>query len=182
MLRRQSENPTYEARPRRLTSLTKFVRYLSEYPSVQQRIREHLRETETQLKRLDACLQACGESASGVKDTAMSLFGNMAAAAHAAAPDEILKNTFANEAFENYEIAAYKSLLALCNRAGLSQSMGLLQDSLAEEAGDGQMDRFARRSGDDGLPLKRGKASDCCVSSRSRRSTENKRVRRFSFK
>jgi hypothetical protein len=29
----------------------------------------------------------------------------------------ILKNTFANNAFENFEIAAYKSLLALCEPA-----------------------------------------------------------------
>ncbi|MBV9739879.1 MAG: DUF892 family protein [Hyphomicrobiales bacterium] len=33
--------------------------------------------------------------------------------------DEVLKNTFANEAFEHYEIAAYKSLLTLCDKAGV---------------------------------------------------------------
>ena len=47
--------------------------------------------------------------------------------------DEILKNTFANNAFENFEIAAYKSLLALCRAAGVEEARGPLQQSLQEE-------------------------------------------------
>lgn len=45
----------------------------------------------------------------------------------------VLKNTFANNAFENFEIAAYKSLLALCGAAGASEARGLLEQSLQEE-------------------------------------------------
>jgi ferritin-like metal-binding protein YciE len=47
--------------------------------------------------------------------------------------DEILKNTFANNAFEHFEIAAYKSLLTLCGPAGASNARGLLEQSLKEE-------------------------------------------------
>lgn len=47
--------------------------------------------------------------------------------------DEILKNTFANNAFENFEIAAYKSLLALCDSAGASDAKADLETSLKEE-------------------------------------------------
>lgn len=42
----------------------------------------------------------------------------MAAIGHTVAPDEIIKNSFANFAFENFEIAAYKSLLALARQLG----------------------------------------------------------------
>jgi ferritin-like metal-binding protein YciE len=49
------------------------------------------------------------------------------------AGDEILKNTFANNAFEHFEIAAYKSLLALCGPAGADSSRLLLETSLKEE-------------------------------------------------
>ena len=52
---------------------------------------------------------------------------------HAMAGDEILKNTFANNAFENFEIAAYKSLLALCGPAGSDSARPHLQASLREE-------------------------------------------------
>jgi ferritin-like metal-binding protein YciE len=59
--------------------------------------------------------------------------GNMMAMAHSVADDEILKNTFANNAFENFEIAAYKSLLALCGPAGADITRTLLEQSLKEE-------------------------------------------------
>ena len=106
---------------------------LDDYPEVKARVQQHLRETEGQLKRLDECLSACGSSASMLKDTTQSFMGNMAALAHTVAPDEILKNTFANNAFEHFEIAAYKSLLSLADIAGVSAAKPLLQASLKEE-------------------------------------------------
>jgi ferritin-like metal-binding protein YciE len=106
---------------------------LTDYPEVRARIQAHLRETEGQLKRLEQCLSALGESTSAIKDTAQSFLGNLVAAAHAVADDEILKNMFANNAFENYEIAAYKSLLALCGPAGAESARTPLQQNLKEE-------------------------------------------------
>lgn len=106
---------------------------MTDYPDVQARLRQHLVETRTQLQRLEQCLAACGESSSTLKDAAMSFVANMAALGHAAAPDEVLKNTFANNAFEHYEIAAYKSMLALADAAGMSEAKPLLETSLREE-------------------------------------------------
>ena len=103
-----------------------------DFPQIQQRLRQHLQETNQQLHRLEECLRQCGESESTLKDAALSTMGNVMAMAHAVAGDEILKNTFANNAFEHYEIAAYKSLLALCERAGVDLS-GPLNISLREE-------------------------------------------------
>jgi len=62
----------------------------------------------------------------------MAMIGNLAAMAHTPADDEIIKNTLANNAFEHYEIAAYKTLLALCESAGVDLSAPL-QQSLQEE-------------------------------------------------
>jgi ferritin-like metal-binding protein YciE len=104
----------------------------ADFPEVQSKLRAHLDETNQQLRRLEQCLSDLGESVSAIKDTAMSTLGNLTAMAHASAGDEILKNTFANNAFENYEIAAYKSLLALCKRAGVDFK-GSLEQSLREE-------------------------------------------------
>jgi ferritin-like metal-binding protein YciE len=55
------------------------------------------------------------------------------AMAHSMAGDEILKNTFANNAFEHFEIAAYKSLLTLCPAAGMDSARAPLEASLKEE-------------------------------------------------
>ena len=41
-----------------------------------------------------------------------------AALGHASASDEVIKNTFANYAFEHYEIASYQSLLVVADVAG----------------------------------------------------------------
>jgi ferritin-like metal-binding protein YciE len=106
---------------------------IADYPAVQTRVRQHLAETIEQLHRLERCLAACGETASLIKDTLMSAFANITALGHAAADDEILKNTFANQAFENYEIAAYKSLLTLCEQAGMPGLQEPLRQSLDEE-------------------------------------------------
>ncbi|MCK1653480.1 ferritin-like domain-containing protein [Bradyrhizobium sp. 149] len=106
---------------------------LDEYPEVKAKVAAHLQETNEQLNRLERCLQACGESSSSLKDTTQSVMANMQAMAHSVAGDEILKNTFANNAFENFEIAAYKSLLALCGAAGVTEAKDLLQTSLQEE-------------------------------------------------
>ncbi len=57
----------------------------------------------------------------------------MTAMAHSVAGDEILKNTFANNVFENFEIVAYKSLLARCGAAGMPEAKVPLEASLKEE-------------------------------------------------
>jgi ferritin-like metal-binding protein YciE len=106
---------------------------LDDYPDVQAKVKEHLSETNQQLKRLEQCLEACGETSSTLKDTTQSVMANMTAMAHAMAGDEILKNTFANNAFEHFEIAAYKSLLTLCSSAGQEKARSLLEASLKEE-------------------------------------------------
>ena len=106
---------------------------LDAYPDVKAKITEHLQETKAQLQRLERCLEACGESTSTLKDTTQSLMANMQAMVHSVADDEILKNTFANNAFENFEIAAYKSLLALCGAVGAAEAKEPLEASLKEE-------------------------------------------------
>lgn len=106
---------------------------LGDFPDMQTKVRQHLGETREQIRRLDECLDSLGESKSSIKDAAMSFLGNMAAMSHSMAGDAILKNTFADEAFEHYEIAAYKSLLTLCDRAGVTAAAQPLQTSLREE-------------------------------------------------
>jgi ferritin-like metal-binding protein YciE len=106
---------------------------LDDYPQVKAKVRAHLEETNGQLRRLEQCLESCGETTSSLKDTAQSVMGNTAAMLNAMAGDEILKNTFANNAFEHFEIAAYKSLLELCSPAGMESARAPLQASLQEE-------------------------------------------------
>ena len=106
---------------------------IENYPEVARRLEAHIGETEGQIERLERILDTLGEKRSSLKDMALSVGGAMAAIGHSVAPDEIVKNSFANFAFENYEIAAYKSLLALAQQAGDAGSVQLLEANLAEE-------------------------------------------------
>jgi ferritin-like metal-binding protein YciE len=106
---------------------------LEKYPEIKEMIDLHLRETNQQIERLDQCLKSFDESPSTVKNVTQSMVGNLAALAHTMAEDEVLKNTFANNACENFEIAAYRSLIALCDAAGAGKCKTLLTESLREE-------------------------------------------------
>jgi ferritin-like metal-binding protein YciE len=113
--------------------LKRQIERLDDFPDIKMRLQEHLDETYRQQQRIDIILESQGESASTLKDTAMSLFGNLAAVAHMPAEDEVLKNSFASFAFENYETAAYKSLIAIAESAGVPSAVGPLRQSCEEE-------------------------------------------------
>ena len=116
-----------------LQIMERQVERLERYPEMAQALRRHISETEQQRQRIEDALAALDESTSAAKEAVMGFMGNMAAIAHAPASDEILKNTFANHAFENYEIAAYKSLITITEAAGQSRFVSGFQQTLREE-------------------------------------------------
>ena len=109
------------------------VERLEHYPEMAARLRQHHLESQEQARRLESILERHGTSSSSVKNAVTGAMGNVAAALHVPAPDEVLKNTFANFAFEHQEIAAYTSLIAMAELVGDRASISLLQTSLAEE-------------------------------------------------
>ena len=116
-----------------LSIMTPQVARIENYPEVADRLRLHIDETNEQLRRLDEILASFDTGGSTLKDTVLSMSGGMAAMAHSVAGDEILKNSFANYAFEHFEIASYKSLLVLAEDGGFAQATPLLELSLGEE-------------------------------------------------
>jgi ferritin-like metal-binding protein YciE len=113
--------------------LTRQIERLESYPEMEARMRLHLRESEHQKLRLEEVLGSLKEEHSSLKDAALGLVGNLAALAHSPAPDEVLKNTLANFAFEHFEIAAYKSLAVMAETFGDQNGITAAQQSLAEE-------------------------------------------------
>ena len=103
------------------------------YPEVVAQLDKHIRETEGQIQRLEDVLHQLGEDHSTLKDMALSFSGTMAAMGHTIAGDEILKNSFANFAFENFEIAAYKSLRTIAELGGFPSAISAIDANLAEE-------------------------------------------------
>jgi ferritin-like metal-binding protein YciE len=106
---------------------------IESYPEVEAQLDKHIAETEVQIQRLEGILDQLGEDKSSLKDLALSVAGTFAAIGHTVAPDEILKNSMANFAFENFEIAAYKSLISLAEASGNDGAVADLELNLQEE-------------------------------------------------
>jgi ferritin-like metal-binding protein YciE len=109
------------------------VNRMESYPEIARRLEDHIHETHGQIERLESIMQELGASSSGLKDVALSVVGSMAAIGHTVAGDEVLKNSLANFAFENYELAAYSSLVTLADAGGYANAKPALQQSLGEE-------------------------------------------------
>jgi ferritin-like metal-binding protein YciE len=119
--------------------LERQLERLKNYPEMETLIRRHLEESRQHEQRIDEVLDGLGEDRSLLKDLATQFMGNMAAIAHVPMPDEILKNTFANHAFENFEVASYKSLIVMAEAAGESRFLTALNQNLREDENAAQM-------------------------------------------
>lgn len=109
------------------------IKRIENYPDVATKLEQHVRETEGQIARLEEILSSLAEDHSSLKDMALSAVGTMAALSHTVAGDETLKNSFANFAFENFEIAAYNSLITIAELGGFPGLVSGLQANLDEE-------------------------------------------------
>ncbi|MBE7197955.1 MAG: ferritin-like domain-containing protein [Parafilimonas terrae] len=126
---------THAVEMQALQIMERQVERLERYPEMEQALRRHIEETHGQRRRLEEALQSLGDSPSTVKEGFLGFVGNMMALGHTPAQDEILKNTYANHAFENFEIAAYESLLVIGDAAGQQGHRTAFQQSLKEEQG-----------------------------------------------
>jgi ferritin-like metal-binding protein YciE len=106
---------------------------LKHYTDLQQRVRQHVRETEGQRDRLERCLEKLGTSASALKDAALKTGANLQMMLHSMASDEVVKNVLASYAFENFEIIAYRALIETAKLASEAEIVAICQENLAEE-------------------------------------------------
>jgi ferritin-like metal-binding protein YciE len=113
--------------------LSRQVERLENYPDLHAAIRRHLEETKIQRQRLEDVLDKLNESHSTVKDAALGFVGNLMAAAHIPATDEVIKDNLANYAFEHFEIAAYKTLITVAESLGNAAALAAAKANLAEE-------------------------------------------------
>ena len=109
------------------------IERLQHYPEMMARLQLHHTESQEQAMRLEIILARHETSSSAAKNAVTAVMGNVAAALHVPASDEVLKNTFANFAFEHQEIAAYTSLIAMAEAVGDTASIAPLTQSLKEE-------------------------------------------------
>jgi ferritin-like metal-binding protein YciE len=106
---------------------------LVRYPEISEPLRSHRGQTEVQIRRLDEILASLNSRNNSIKDFALNFMGNMAALGNVLAADEVLKDQMVNYAFENFEVASYRSLIALAEAGDFAGATGLLRETLREE-------------------------------------------------
>jgi ferritin-like metal-binding protein YciE len=113
--------------------LEKQASRLEHYPELRAKVRTHLEETHRQAERVERCLHQLGTDTSTLKTAAGKMIGTAQQLSGLFASDEVLKSGIADYAFEHYEIASYKMLIAAAAEAGEHEVERSLQENLREE-------------------------------------------------
>lgn len=106
---------------------------LEHYPELKAAVGQHIEETRRQQQMVEQLLHRFGEQPSTFKEMAMKLAGNMQAMVHAMTSDEVVKNLFALYAFEHFEIASYRSLIAMAEECGETDVIQTCRQILHQE-------------------------------------------------
>lgn len=106
---------------------------LEHYPVLRQRIEQHIDETRSQQKLLEARLDSLGSGPSTIKNMAarMAAFGQ--AVGGMTTTDEVVKGAMAGYVFENIEIAAYTELIAAARVTGDAETLRCCEQILPQE-------------------------------------------------
>ena len=113
--------------------LEKQVSRLEHYPDLRAKVRSHLEESHRQAERVERCLHQLGTDTSGLKTALGKMVGTAQQLSGLFASDEVLKSGIADYAFEHYEIASYKMLIATAAEAGEHEVGRVLEENLREE-------------------------------------------------
>ncbi|GAB2790620.1 ferritin-like domain-containing protein [Halomonas shantousis] len=106
---------------------------IEHYPDLKQRIEQHIEETVHQAELIESCIARHDASPSGMKDMGGKVAAFGQAMSGSAADDEIVKGGIASYAFEHFEMASYKALIAAAEEAGDQETKRICEGILKEE-------------------------------------------------
>ena len=122
---------------RRFTTATKTMIRETNDPEVKQRLEQHLEETAGQIARLERAFEAIGEKAKAEKcEAAIGLREEHDSFKSEEKPSKKILEAFdlgSGLRVEHYEIAAYRTAIAVATVLGEQECASLLKESLAEE-------------------------------------------------
>lgn len=102
-------------------------------PGVARRIQQHIVETQLHAQRLQECLRIVNATPSGVKSTLSSVIGSVEGATTAIFRDQLVKDTLADYASEQFEVACYTALAKAATNLGYPQIARLCEENLEED-------------------------------------------------
>ena len=122
---------------RRFLTATKTLARETRNPDVKNRIEQHVGETEDQIERLVSAFESIGEKAKGQRcDGAIGLREEHDSFKSDERPSKEMLEAFdlgSGLRVEHYEIAGYRTAIAVAQALGETKCANILKDSLAEE-------------------------------------------------
>jgi ferritin-like metal-binding protein YciE len=122
---------------RRFVTATKKLARETANPEVKKRLEQHVVETEGQVERLQRAFESIGEKAKAEKcEAAIGLREEHASFKSEETPTKELLEAFdlgSGLRVEHYEIAGYRTAIAVANALGFGECAEILKESLAEE-------------------------------------------------
>ena len=122
---------------RRFLTATRAMARETQDPALKERIEQHVRETEGQIERLEKAFASIGEKARAEKcEAAIGLKEEHDSFKSEEKPSKTLLEAFdlgSGLRVEHYEIAAYRTAIAIAQALGEEECAGILRESLAEE-------------------------------------------------
>ena len=106
---------------------------IESYPELAARIRQHLEETRSQRDRLESCIERRGASNSSMKDMAARLSAMMQGMGAMMSSYEVMKGILTSYAFEHFEIASYRILVAAAEAVGDAETARVCEAICREE-------------------------------------------------
>ncbi|WP_404343538.1 ferritin-like domain-containing protein [Vreelandella venusta] len=106
---------------------------IEHYPALSARIDQHLHETEHQAEKLERVMNELGIDTSAMKDMGGKLTAFGQSIGGMMAGDEVVKGGIASYAFECFEIANYKALIAAAEHANQPEVVRVCREILQEE-------------------------------------------------
>jgi ferritin-like metal-binding protein YciE len=102
-------------------------------PVAQRRIEEHVRETEQHAERVRQAVELLGSNTSTIKSGLASVMGMAQSVSTGIFSDELVKNALTDYAAEQFEVAAYKALIAAADEMGETGVSALCAQNLRED-------------------------------------------------
>jgi ferritin-like metal-binding protein YciE len=122
---------------RRFLTATRRMASEAKDPEMKSRLEQHLRETEGQISRLESAFESIGEKAKAEKcEAAIGLREEHDSFKSEEKPSGTILEAFdlgSGLRVEHYEIAAYRSAIAVAKALGETECASILKESLAEE-------------------------------------------------
>jgi ferritin-like metal-binding protein YciE len=122
---------------RRFLTGTRRMSKEAQDPEIRSRLEQHVKETETQIERLGQAFSAIGEKAKAEKcEAAIGLREEHDSFKSEEKPSSPILQAFdlgSGLRVEHYEIAAYRSAIAVAKVLGENECAAILKDSLTEE-------------------------------------------------